>query len=87
MLATAPIEVVNGQTNRGATALMLAAARGNKPVVELLLADQRVDVHIRDFGSPQKTVIDRVARSNSEIKDLIMARRQGTFAGIGIQGK
>ena len=81
LLEAAPYTIVNGQTNRGATALMLAAARGNRPLVELLLDDGRRDVNIRDFGSPQKTVMDRVSRSGAEIAQLIYERRRGQFAG------
>ena len=41
LMNQASAEVVNGQTNRGATALMLAAARGNRPLVEVMLAARR----------------------------------------------
>ena len=84
LLGRASHDIVNGQTNRGATALMLAASRGNRPLVELLLQDYRVDINVRDFGSPQKTVLDRCARNSSEIVELIRQRR-GVFAGIQVE--
>ena len=72
--------VLNGQTNRGATALMLAASRGSRRLVELLCNDPRSDINITDFGSPPKTVVDRVARSQTEIKNYLL-QRGGRFAG------
>ena len=81
LLDNASTEVVNGQTSRGATALMLAASRGNKPLVEMLLADRRVNVNIVDFGSPPKSAVDRCSRSNAEIQQLIMDARGGKYVG------
>ena len=84
LLGRAGPDIINGQTNRGATALMLAASRGNRPMVEQLLADYRVDVNVRDFGSPQKTALDRCSRNSSEIAALIR-NRAGAFAGIQVE--
>ena len=84
LLGRSSVDIINGQTNRGATALMLAASRGNRPLVEQLLADYRVDINVRDFGSPQKTVLDRCSRNSSEIAALIRGRA-GVFAGIQVE--
>lgn len=65
-------ETLNGVTSTGATPLHLCAARGTPQVVAALLESPDVNPNIRDNNG--KTPVDRAARSNSQIRDMIMAR-------------
>jgi hypothetical protein len=68
LIAVANQQALDGQTNKGATALMLSACRGHTHIVEQLLA-ARADVAVTDAGD--KTAVDRCSRNHSGIAKLI----------------